>query len=230
MAKSAATFTAKNLEVLNKLEPDAIADLVARASKRESAPAMGRGTAIHEAIELHLSGGRVRPETLEQFPQIGAALDFLDRCVERVLYQEVTIFSEVFQYAGTADLIVLLKKVAPVPEPLRGAQVIVDWKSGKRVYPEVALQLSAYANGDFLVNEDGEAEDMPTLEAGVVVHLTDKGEAVVRTINLTEDLFRAVVALRTLTKYRAFVEPGAMSKPWEKQKKKTKDDQEGEEE
>lgn len=230
MAKSAANYAADNLEVLNKLDRDAIADLVARASKRESAPAMGRGTVIHEAIETHLRGDRVRPKLVDEYPQIAAAIDFLDRCVERVLMQETTFFSETYQYAGTGDMIPLLAKAAPVPKELHGKQVILDWKSGKRVYPEVALQLSAYANADFLANEDGEAEDMPDLEAGVVVHLTDSGQWTARTVHLTDKLFRAFVALRTLTQYRAYVEPDALSKPWtDKQKKQTADKETAEE-
>lgn len=225
MAKAAGEFTAANLDMLVGLDRDAVADVVTRASKRQSAQSLGRGSEIHEAVDRYLeSGDRPREQAL---PQVHGAVDFIDRCIARVLHHETTIFSEQYQYAGTCDLIAVLADAAPVPAPHRGQVAILDWKSGKRVYPEAALQLVAYSRGDFLVNEDADAEDLPAIDLGVVVHLPDAGGWSAYPVQLGDGLFRAFVALRTLAKYRAFLEPDALGKPWKGKKQTSKgEDQE----
>ena len=213
MAKAAGEYTADNLDTLVALDRDAVADVVTRASKRSSSAAMARGSEIHEAVDSFLSSG-VHGSDLAQ---VEAAVDFVDRCVEEVLYHEATIFSVEYQYAGTADLIVVLRSAAPVPPALRGRTAVIDWKSGK-VYPEVALQLTAYSRGDFVVNEEGEDEDLPAIDLGVVVQLPESGIWAARPVELSDDIFRAFVALRTLAKYRAYIEPDAIGKAWKRSK------------
>lgn len=225
MAKAAGEYTADNLEALNNLDRAGVADLVARASRRESSASMGKGSAIHEALDGFIKTGKLPKFAMEEYPQVAAGIDFFKSSVGEVLYTESTIFSEQYQYAGTADLIAVLANTAPVPEDYRGAIAIIDWKSGARLYPEVALQLSGYANGDFLVNDEGEAEDMPMIEVGLAVHLPDNGSWHARPVELTAGLFKAFIALRTLTKFRAYVEPDVLGKGW-KSKKQPKETEE----
>jgi hypothetical protein len=53
--------------------------------------------------------------------------------------------------------------------------VLLDVKTGKRVYPEAALQLAAYAAADFLGRPDGTEQPLPAIEAGAVLHLRPGG-------------------------------------------------------
>jgi len=53
--------------------------------------------------------------------------------------------------------------------------VLVDVKTGTRVYPEVCLQLAAYAAADFIGRPDGTEQLLPGLQAGAVLHLRPGG-------------------------------------------------------
>jgi hypothetical protein len=52
--------------------------------------------------------------------------------------------------------------------------LIVDTKSGKNVYSEVALQLAAYARADFIGLPDGTEVAPPVVQAGAVLHLNPR--------------------------------------------------------
>jgi len=52
----------------------------------------------------------------------------------------------------------------------------VDVKTGNRIYPEVCLQLAAYAAADFIGQPDTTTEQpLPTIAAGAVLHLRPDG-------------------------------------------------------
>lgn len=210
MSKAAAQFTADNLDELIALPRDAVFDVVNRASRRISEAAMGKGTKIHEAVEAFITDGveAVNVEDMDRLPQIGAAFEFLNDHVETVLHTEVTFFNLTYQYAGTADLVVVLK----TPK-YKGQTALVDLKSGARLYKEVALQLAALANGEFMVDDDLEAADMPVFDLGMAVHLTEAGKYSARPVNIGPEVFKAFVALRSMAKYRAFIEPDVFGKP-----------------
>lgn len=207
MSKAAAQFTADNLDELIALPRDAVFDVVNRASRRISESAMGKGTKVHEAVEAFIGGDPVNVEDMDRLPQIGAAFDFLETHVEKVLHSEVTFFNLTYQYAGTADLVVVLKTA-----PYKGKTALVDLKTGKRLYKEVALQLSALANGEFMVDDNLAAADMPTFDLGMAVHLTDEGKYSAKPVKIGPEVFKAFVALRSMAKYRAFIEPDVFGK------------------
>lgn len=56
---------------------------------------------------------------------------------------EATIYNRQFMYAGSVDLIAYVN----------GILSIIDFKTSKSIYPEVALQLTAYKNGEYIVND-----------------------------------------------------------------------------
>ena len=52
----------------------------------------------------------------------------------------------------------------------------MDVKTGNRIYPEVCLQLAAYAAADFIGQPDTTTEQpLPTIAAGAVLHLRPGG-------------------------------------------------------
>jgi hypothetical protein len=51
---------------------------------------------------------------------------------------------------------------------------MADWKTSKSTYPEVALQMSAYAHADYIVSSDGTREAMPEFDGACVLHITDE--------------------------------------------------------
>ena len=142
-------FEAAMLEVLARpgaRDPDyvlsAVADAVTgvKAADRERQKAAAIGTAIHAGIEWHLRtrlGKDAGPEprlpegavwAVESWKDWAKSVDLEPVAIERPVYCELC------GYAGTLDL---YARVTGVP-------TVIDWKSGKAIYPEAFLQNIAY--------------------------------------------------------------------------------------
>ena len=100
---------------------------------------------------------------------------------------EATVFSH-HGYAGTLDAGIEIYVVGPGETEPRWWSVCVDWKSGRAVYPDVALQLSAYTRADFVGLPDGRAFPLPAFEASAVLHLTPEGP-MFRWVDTCDDVY-----------------------------------------
>lgn len=108
--------------------------------KRDSAA--DRGSTVHSAVEAILNGA---PIDIEAMPEAfrGYAQSFA-RWYETVqgnftlIHSECSVYSTIHGYAGTTDLVC----------KLGGHTYLIDFKTGKGLYPEVGLQLSAYKHAD----------------------------------------------------------------------------------
>lgn len=111
--------------------------------------ALDIGSAVHKMAELDLIGAPDREieATLHQYlsapnhlemaqTSFKAFREWRQQCRVRVLSQEVSIVSEAYQYGGTPDLIAIVNNGIS----------IIDFKTGKGVYPEMKVALSAHAN------------------------------------------------------------------------------------
>ena len=128
LAKQAARTVLENPEVYNTAEK-AIAYI---SSKRDTAA--DRGTDVHKIAARFLN-----METTEEdkkSPFFDSIESFFEMAHPKPELVEQVVFSDKWGYAGTVDL------VAIFPDNHRW---VVDWKTGKRVYPEHALQVAAYA-------------------------------------------------------------------------------------
>jgi predicted RecB family nuclease len=96
----------------------------------------GIGTLVHAACEEYLLTGEVRNQLEE-----GAAhmfqgfLNWLEKQELTDVLTEQFVYSQLHEYAGTADLICTIN----------GEQWIVDYKTSKHIDPSYGLQLAAYA-------------------------------------------------------------------------------------
>lgn len=210
-ALEVAKYAYAEREVWHKLEEQAAIDLLKRAPYRDSRKKMDIGLAVHLAVDAHLKAGiqaatEEAPEldNLDLLPYVAGALRFLDDHVERVIKSEVTLVNLTYRYAGTCDLWAQLKdgRIAPV-----------DWKTGKRLYPEHGLQVGAYANAEFSVNADGTRHQLAPPDVGIVVHLDGDGGYTAQPVELTDQLFKSFIALRTLQKYRDTLEGTVLGDP-----------------
>jgi hypothetical protein len=210
-ALEVAKYAYAQREVWHQLEEQAAVDLLKRAPYRDSRKKMNVGSAVHIAIDAHLKAGtqaatEQAPEIddLDLLPYIAGALRFLDDHVHQVIRSEVTIVNLTYRYAGTVDLWAKLSdgRIAPV-----------DWKTGKRLYPEHGLQVCAYANGEFAVNQDGTRHRLAPADLGIVVHLDGEGGYTAQPVETTPQLFKSFVALRTLQKYRDTLEDTVLGEP-----------------
>lgn len=116
---------------LAEMEQDDALAILKGAPRRKSGRAADRGTSIHAYLEARLNGET--PTNLEgeaKLFQAGAEAWLADWQPEMVA-TELTVFGE--EYAGTGDL--WCKR--------DGRMCIVDFKTGKGIYSEAALQLAA---------------------------------------------------------------------------------------
>lgn len=109
---------------------------------KQSTSAKGRGTAVHDIVEAYENTGKVAG--LEG-PFQGYARAFeswINSNDIKVIGHEQTVKSEKYHYAGTLDLLV----------KVNGNLTLIDVKTGKDIYPEAHLQVSAYKQA---LSEDG---------------------------------------------------------------------------
>ena len=102
-----------------------------------SKKAMGRGTSVHSIVEnyKHTKTYMKRlPKDIKPYAEAFYTW-FEDNNVE-ILENEKTVISEKYGYAGTLDLVIKYKE--------KGRLMICDVKTGKDIYDEVFMQLSAY--------------------------------------------------------------------------------------
>jgi hypothetical protein len=85
-----------------------------------------------------------------------SARAFLARFRPRFVAVEATVFNRRVGYAGTADFVA---GIGPVT-------VIGDYKSGRSVHDEVAMQLAALAHGEEIVTPDGRRHPVPVVDGG----------------------------------------------------------------
>src|SRR5262244_80018 len=142
-------FETAMLEVLSKpgaRDPEyvlaAVVDAVSgvKAADRERQRAAAIGTAVHAGIEWQLRttlGEDAGPEpalpaaaawALESWKDWASSVTLEPLAIER------TVYCDACGYAGTLDLYARV----------RGVLTVLDWKSGKAIYPEAFLQNVAY--------------------------------------------------------------------------------------
>lgn len=194
-AKEVARFAVDHILTWQDLPPDDAFDLLKRAPSRVWGVKRDLGSAVHKAIETVLEtwdGDEVVVDNIDLLPYVGAAVLFLQERVTKLLHVEATIYNRTYKYAGTCDAIVELTD---------GRVAIVDWKSGG-VWPESALQIGAYASGEFIGHDDGTSEDLPEIDLGIVVHLPGDGSYKAREIELTPILWKTFIACRTIQRFK----------------------------
>lgn len=147
-------------------DPDAVAgvvDWLKGAPWRESERKMNIGSAVHaeaEAVQL----GTPRPEPLPTIaPFVESFRHFLDDFGPAIEMTEATVFSVAESYAGTLDAIMTIG----------GRRVLVDFKTGKAIYPDVALQLAAYAHAESVLLDDGTTVPMLPVDGAAALHLRE---------------------------------------------------------
>jgi hypothetical protein len=166
-AKAAAEYAIGHLDHLRLLPPGQAIREVKQAPFTERDVAADLGDLIHAAVEAHATG-RPRPDLPEAAAGYLAGFDrFVTERTPVFLLAERTVYSRHYGYAGTFDAIATLPGLGIV---------LLDVKTGNRVYPEVCLQLAAYAAADFIGDPDRVTEQpLPEIHAGAVLHLRPGG-------------------------------------------------------
>lgn len=132
------------------------------------------GTTVHyltEVSDLQTLGRTIVPQPVTDKKKAMAYVRQYEKCREehgiQIIATEVTLVNREVGYAGTADRIAIVPAVSPDP-------IIMDLKSGKNIYPDVALQCAALAHCDEILYDDGSLHPIPwTVDRtrGIAVHV-----------------------------------------------------------
>lgn len=142
-ARETAAYADDNWARLSEMRSaDRIAALE-KARFQTNRKATTKGTRIHAMAE-QLAHGKEVTVPVEIRPQVEAVARFLDQWEWETVVTESPVANTSYRYAGTADAVL---------HNDRFGNVLLDWKTGKGIYDEVALQLAAYKNCDLRLEE-----------------------------------------------------------------------------
>ncbi|MET9147292.1 hypothetical protein [Streptomyces sp. NPDC004042] len=156
------------------------------------------GSEAHDLFERMIRGeaiGRVHPD-LE--PYRAGFAEFLSVVRPVLVRAEDIAWSDTHEYAGSFDAIIRVRlgeDGKPDHENGTWHVLIVDWKTSKSTYPDVALQMSAYAHADKIIAPDGTAEPMPEFDGAAVLHITPDGWAF-KPVRIDREVFDTFLTLR----------------------------------
>lgn len=164
--KLVATTAVEKAAIWRDMTPEEAIDWLKRAPFRETDKAAAQGSDIHAWCEAYVLGQPIPDPPLLQMPYCDGFKQFLEDWQPEYELTEATVYSRTHGFAGTCDFIARLPELG---------LVLGDYKTGKGVYGEVALQLAAYRHADFIGLPDGTEAPLPDIDACAVLHLTPKG-------------------------------------------------------
>lgn len=206
-AKTTATYAVENwdrlagMTVLNRFEE------ISAARYKTQREAAVRGNRIHALGEKLATGEPFTGDDRDLRSAAEAYVALLDEWELEPVALEMSCYNRDYQYAGTAD---------GVFESPRLGRVIVDIKTGKKAYSEVALQLAAYRYSDIYLEEvkrvgprggklksDWIEKPMPTVDGAAVIHIereTDESPARARLlpVQANEEIWEQFLYLREI--------------------------------
>lgn len=191
-AKETAMFAVANRKSWQDLDDAAAIDLLKGSPWRISGSAASRGTEIHSIAEKLLMNQQVDfvpPEIQNSIRGVAQIIEWLK---PEVLHLEASIFNTTKGFAGTCDLIAKID----------GETWLMDWKSSKDVYPDMGLQLAAYANGELILRPDGSETPIPKIDRYAIAHVPKEGKASVVMIDVTDEDFKGFCAALEIFEWR----------------------------
>ena len=182
-------------ELVADVGPVAAARKVAAVPDKIAARAAGIGDQVHNWLEAKARGEAPGDLSGEAARFQAGAERFLEDYAPKWTLVEATVFNRTLGYAGTADFFA----------EVNGVRVVGDYKTGRYVHPEVALQLAALARGESIVEADGTEHEVPVADAGIAVHVRPERYACgycVHDADIGETAWRRFKALLELAKTR----------------------------
>lgn len=169
-AKAVAGYAVDHWDELGEQAVSARLEVLKGAHWADRDAAAKRGTEVHALAERLANGEEVEvPDELAG--HVDAYVKFLDEFDPQPVLSEFPVVHLEWKYAGTCDLI------ADFPGHGRLLCDIKTARSG--VFPDNALQLSAYRWAQKYLGPDGELHDMPQVDGCAVIHVRSDGYSLV---------------------------------------------------
>ncbi|WP_431888710.1 hypothetical protein [Nocardiopsis alba] len=180
-AKTTAEAAIANLEAIRAIaanDPEGAVDYLKNAPRRYTKARADVGSMAHDVFERIMNGeivGRVHPDIQRH---VNNFAEFKAMVNPELISAENVAWSDTHQYAGSYDAIlrVWIDPETGAVTPDRSGEphvLMVDYKTSKSTYPDVALQLSAYAHADHIIDADGAVHTMPEFDGAAVLHITE---------------------------------------------------------
>jgi hypothetical protein len=185
-----------------------------------------KGTDVHDATEefvlqharegarIYAATGMIPVWPDDIAPHMGGFVRFLNDYRPIYLATEARIYNRTRSYAGKGDAFLMVKVPAdweppawisrPFVHEREGGEpdwlsLCTDYKSGRALYHEVALQTSAYSNGEFVGAPDGMTElPVPRVDGTAVLHLKANGQYRFELLRSDEYVFRVFLFAREI--------------------------------
>ena len=208
--------------ILDDAGREGAVDWLKDASYRQMKRAGNLGSLVHDYAEAYVLEAPLPPAPDDVAPYMVQFVKFLDAYEPVFTAVEAPVISKAQRWAGTLDAIMEIDRdrfddaalrVFRNPDALaRGGvfrgqfpdqlRLLVDYKTGKGVYPEVALQLAGYRYGDtFLGAPDATETTMPQVDGCAVLHLRDDGYDLVP-IRVNDDTFTTLQYAREMHRWQ----------------------------
>lgn len=201
-AKVTAGVAVEKLDILNTLagdDPKAAVDWLKQAPFSSRDRAADIGSIIHGIVELDALGKHEEADSLfDELPDESSrrkalhARAFFVTVPLTVEHVEFVVYHHGLGYAGTGDFIVSFHEDYAWSLPGVTAErpkMIVDLKTGKGIYAEAALQMSAYRYSENMVDlRTGELLDMPETDGAMVLHVDEDGWELIP-VDASEEVF-----------------------------------------
>ncbi len=184
--KSMAEKAIREVDVISSLPPDEALEYLLTPEKDVNFAAI-LGSNVHSMVEKLSKGEEIPLPSAKAKPYVDSFLQFVTDYNPVFLETESTVFSRQHGYAGTLDAVV----------QIGDKRYVIDYKTGKSVWAEAALQISAYRYADFLGRPDGREDPLPPCDGGLVIHIRPRGYDVipVDTSTSTFDTFLSALDL-----------------------------------
>lgn len=160
------------------------------------------GSRIHEAIESYVLDRPAPQWSDDVAPYLENAVRFLTDFGVLVEMTEASVFNRTQKYAGTLDMIATIN----------GQRWLIDFKTGSGVYPETALQMSAYAHAEFIGKPDRTEHPMPEIDRAAIVHLRADGYRFIP-VRIDEEVFSHFLYAREVFRWSEFTSKEVVGEP-----------------
>jgi hypothetical protein len=187
------------------------------AARRYTKARADVGSEAHDLFERMIRGEYVGRVGMDLEPYRRNFAEFLDAVNPELVRAEDVAWSDTHGYAGSFDAM-LNVWVDPVTRKATSDRsgepvlVVADWKTSKSTYPEVALQMAAYAHADKIIAPDGAEESMPEFDGGAVLHITPEQWAF-KPVRIDRDVFSVFLALRKVFDWDRELSRSVIGKP-----------------
>lgn len=167
-------------------------------AERKTAIAKAIGDKFHDATEDLVWGKEVGVDDRRLHGMLLRTEEFIKSHGFVPLHTELHVVSHKYVYQGTLDAIGTASVMDPKTLKVKRMLVLVDWKTSSGIYPDMALQLVAYAEAYFEQTDE-------RIDTGLIVHVSkDKPhhKLTIKRYKLGKRLFTKF--LKRLKEYREY--------------------------